>query len=186
MTATVLRGRLNYKRVAQYFRRSGLTVYVERLPDGEYLLSDKLVMVKCLPSQEISLYTGFPDEWAGARFDCGKGPAIQPDETYIARFWDNRMAEEWHPLTLTRELREVPDSTSGKPGGLWRKFTFEDAQLVERVSYFNKSMLDMFSPDLDELEEYQFEQVGHNGPMRVAGVYGYIALVMPGRNIENR
>lgn len=184
MTATTLRGRLNYKRVAQYFKRSGLTIYVERLPDGEYLLSDKLAMVKCLPGSEMSLYTGFPDEWVGARFDCGKGPAVQPTETHIARFWENRMAEEWHPLTLTRELREVPDSVKCKPGVLWRKFTFQDTQLVERASYFNKSMIDMISPDLFELEDFQFEQIGHSGPMRIAGVYGPIALVMPGRDIE--
>lgn len=184
--ATVLRGRLNYKRVASYFKKSGLTVHVERLSDGEYLLSDKLVMVKCLPGSDISLYTGFSAEWAGAYFECGKGPAVRPDETYIARFWDNRMVEEWHPLTLTRELREVPDSVTGKPGGLWRKFTFQDTQLVERASYFNKSMIDMISPDLFELEDFQFEQIGHSGPMRVAGVYGPIALVMPGRNIEGR
>lgn len=179
MTATILRGRLNYKRVATYFKHSGLTMDVERTSDGEYLLTDRLVMVKALPDHEIALYTGFPDEWVHARFESGKGPAIQSDGPGTAEWWMNTMASEWHPLTLTRELRETPGSTKGKPGTFWRKFVREDC-----ATYFNKAMLDLISPDLDELEDFLFEQATSGGPMRVSGVYGPIALVMPGRNVE--
>lgn len=184
MATTTLRGRINYKRVAQYFKRCGTTIHVEHVGDGEYLLSDRLVMVKVLPDHEIALYTSFPDEWEAARFEDGKGPALEAGVTGVARFWENTMALDWHPLKLTRDLREIPGAGKGKPGTLWRKFTFEDAQLVQRASYFNKVMLDMISPDLDELDDFRFEQVGQSGPMRIAGVYGWFAMVMPGRNID--
>ncbi len=180
MVGTGLRGRLNYKRVASYFKRSGLTVRVERTGDGEYLLSDKLVLVKALPDHEIKLYTNYPDEWASAHFDSGKGPALQSGKAIMAQYWQDAMALNWHSLTVTRELRETPGE-KGKPGTLWRKFTFEDGQ---RASWFNKVFLDLISPDLDELDDFLFEQSEQNGPMRVAGVYGPIALVMPGRNVE--
>lgn len=184
-TATTVSSRLNYKRIATYFKKCGLTVYVERVENGEFLISDKLVMVKVLPDHEIALWTDFHDECKRVQFAAGKAPAMASSGPDMQQFWNERMAAEYHPLTLTRELREVPGGDKGKPGALWRKFTFEDKQLVQRNSWFNKQILDMFSPDLDELEGFQFEQVG-TGPMRIAAVYGYVAIVMPGYNIEPR
>lgn len=177
--------KLTYKRVAKYFKHDGLEIYVERLATGELLLSDKLVMVRVVcASADLAPYTDFNSDCKQVRFEGGKAPAMDAQVPSMHKFWDGVMDNEWHPLTLTRDLRETPGDPKG--GVLWRKFTFKDTQQVERHSWFNKRAMDLFSPDLDELEKFQFEQVGHTGPMRVLATYGPCALVMPGHNIESK
>ena len=144
--ATILRGRLDYKRVASYFKRGGLTVLVERIADGEYLLTDKLVMVKCLLDREISLYTDFDQSWECAFFEAGKTPALKGGAPGQQTFWDHTMAAEYHPVVLTHDLHETPGEDRGKQGTMWRKFTHEDAGVVQSA-YFNKRILDMISPE---------------------------------------
>lgn len=176
---------LNFKRVASYFKRAGLTVYIERLDNGEFLLTDRLTMVRVsMAHPDLAPYTDFDSAWKRASFMDSKSAAMEAQNPDQQQFWNQLERSEWHPLTLTHDLHEVPSSKKG--GILWRKFTFEDTQLVQRQSYFNKTILDMFSSDLDELAEFSFEQIGHYGPMRVSASFGPIAIVMPGHNIESK
>lgn len=174
--------RLNNKRVTAYFKRGGLDVHVERTENGLFI-ANGFCSVRVEQHPDIP-YTLFDEAWKRATFSCGKAPAVESNYPNQQAFWDRHQGAEYHPLTLTHDLHEVPGDKKG--GTLWRKFTFEDTQLVQRTSYFNKQILDMFSPDLDELEGFLFEQIGHNGPMRVSAVNGHVAIVMPGHNIERR
>jgi hypothetical protein len=182
---TVIRvnSQLNYKRIAAYFKRCGVEVHAERRENGDFFLANGFCMV-WVPQHPDLPYTFFDETWKRATFSDGKGPATENYRPDQGQYWTRHESAEYHPLTLTHQLHEVPGDKKG--GELWRKFTFEDTQLVGRESYFNKQIMDMFSPDLDELQRFYFEQIGHHGPMRVSASCGHVAIVMPGNNIANR
>lgn len=182
-TTTRISSQLRYKNVASYFKKSGLEVSVERADNDSFFITNSFALVR-VPQHPDIPYTFFDAKWKRALFSSGKGPATETTRPDQQQGWDHFMRSEYHPLTLTHELHEVPGSS--KSGTFYRKFIYEDKQLVQRASYFDKRMMDMLSPDLDELEGFGFEQCGHIGPMRVSAVNGYIAIVMPGHNIASR
>lgn len=167
-----------------FLKREGNTVHVERYEQG-FLLSTSYhvfhVFHVDVPvfAELVAPYTSFPAEWKCANFPDGKEPATEGGPR-AARIW-----KEWSEatnlchLSLTRDLREVPHARN-KPGTLWRKFLHGNETI-----WIAKNLCDVFSPDVDELEGFTWQQQKPGMPIRVSHPdYGPLALCMQGNNID--
>ena len=167
-----LTAQLNNKFIANYFKKTTTRVHAQRTEHYQ-LLTDSVVCVR------VSHYTNvapsdFPQIWKMAIWPSPKEAPVEagPDLEAKWKFWDALEVE--HVLMLTHQLLEVPSSTKGKPGLLFRKFLAGDTPV-----YLDKRVMDMLSPDLDELKDFRFEQLnGDRGVVRVTVRYN-VVYVMP-------
>lgn len=164
-----------------FLKREGNTVHVERFEQGFLLSTSYHVFSLDAPvfAEMVMPYTQFSPEWSGATFENGKEPATEGGPR-AARIWKEwSQASNLCRLSLTRDLREVPHARN-KPGTLWRKFLHGNETI-----WIAKSLCDVFSPDLDELENFTWQQQKPGMPIRVSQPEGGpIALCMQGNNID--
>jgi hypothetical protein len=177
-------GQLSTKRVAQYMkqRHKEIRLYVERCDDGTFFLADSFLIVKVSQSNDLFPYTFYEKEWPRATFYEKEMTATEGGANCSA-LWQREAANEFKPLLLTDELKEVP-SVKGRPGTFYRKLDWND--LLFKPVYLDKKFTDMFSPDLDELEGFLFEGRDNNLPVRISAVNGIVAYVMPMYQKEER
>lgn len=179
ITPRNITGVLNPKRVGAYMKQShkqGNRIRVQRREDGSFLIADGYVAVHVPPSPDLLPYTSFDPTWERATFDEGMVPTEGgPD---IESMWKAWTSEDMLTLTLTQYLWELPGDRN-KPGHLYRKFAWYNLMAEVGETYISKKLCDMLSPDLDELQGFQFETKDKNKPVRVAAIYGYVAVMMP-------
>lgn len=173
---------LSIKRVAAYFKQSHKenAILVERRADGSFFLSDRVtvIAVSFYHISDLFPFTFFDANWQRATFPTKVMVADEggPD---ITALWEREIAGEKEALTLTHYLWELPGARN-KPGTLHRKFaTYDEQEEEQREIFVKKSICDLLSPDLDELEGFLFEQAGTAQPVRVAAKYGYVGILMP-------
>jgi hypothetical protein len=179
-TTRNITGVLNPKRVGAYMKQSHKqenSIRVQRREDGSFLIADGFVAVHVPPSPDLFPYTYFEASWERATFEHGNNLPTEggPD---IESMWQSWTKEEMKTLTLTQYLWELPGDRN-KPGHLYRKFTWYNLTAETGETYLKKQICDMLSPDLDELKGFQFETKDKEKPVRVAAVYGYVAVMMP-------
>lgn len=97
--------------------------------------------------------------------------------------WQRENAKTFRTLLLTPELRELPGMRN-KPGQLLRRlwFPLDDEPTPEthwQALYMEKSYLDLFAVDLDELAGFRFETTRIPAPVRISSRIGICALLMP-------
>lgn len=176
ITATTrITGELSIKRVGAYFKQSHKEhpIRVERRDDGSFFLADGLVAVAVPQHPDLFPFTHIDATWERATFYPKEMHASEggPD---IVSLWDTLTQDTTlATLTLTHYLWEIPGARN-KSGALFRKFT-----QGERDLYIKRTLCDLLSPDLDELEGFCFEQAGKDKPVRVAARNGFVAILMP-------
>lgn len=147
---------LTYKWIASYFKRCGVTIRVNRLEDGTYLIANSWLMVHVPMHPDLAQF-----------LDGVEGG------TDVARVWNQyEHLEVTHQLTVTRDLYEVPGERK-KPGTFYRKLV--DGQYS---THLDKKFCDMFSPDLGELEGFLFEEIV-GGFVRVSAINGHVGYLAP-------
>jgi hypothetical protein len=145
-------------------------------------MTDNFLAVKVCMCSELSQwlhYTGEGDRWGFYAKD------FVPAEggTDITYAWNQFEGKDLQKLTVSHFLLEIGTS-KGKPGKLYRKLaSYKEGQESLRVM-LDKSYTDMLTPDIDELEGFQFETQGKGKPVRVASRSGYCAVIMPLVNAE--
>jgi hypothetical protein len=179
-TTRNITGVLNPKRVGAYMKQShkqGNSIRVQRREDGSFLIADGFVAVHVPPSPDLFPYTYFEASWERATFEHGNNLPSEggPD---IESMWQSWTSEDTLTLTLTHYLYEIAGDRN-KPGHLYRKFAWYNLTAEVGETCVKKQICDMLSPDLGELEGFLFETTGKDHPVRVAAVYGYVAVMMP-------
>lgn len=176
MTTTQITSALNTKQIAHYFQKCGRIVYAERIDEnGEFLLSDKFILVRVLASDLFGPLTSFDPTWQRAVLSPGETIHEGSPADNMIGYWQRHLDAERQPLTLTHDLLEVP-GTRGKRGTLYRKLVFGNDQ---GTVYIDRGLLDVLSIDLDDLESFGFEGTGCDDPICVAARYGYVAIIKP-------
>lgn len=167
---------LVYKRIAAYLKKKD-RVTAERLEDGTFLLSDGLLMVHVPSHPDLFPYVHFSAEWERATFR-GKSPLPTEGAPDGLQLWTRLQSEEViAPLVLTHYLYECAGARNA-PGILYRKLFFlQDEQ--EHITWIDKRMTDLLSPDVDELEGFLYESTSYRDTVRVSAVNGIAAYLMP-------
>lgn len=174
MATKEITAKLDEKRVIAYFKKQA-RVFVQNT-EHDYYIGDGFVSVKIPNYIDIAPFHLLDNTTHNSFTTGGKDATVStwPDMASAWAQWA-KLDLECEPK-LTHELLEIANSSKGKPGSFYRKFLANDASV-----YYSKTILDMFSPDLAELEDFFFERLtGYNrGLMRISAKYGHVAYVMP-------
>lgn len=172
MAVQQITGSLDDEAVVNHFKKQS-PVHISRT-EHDYLLTDKICVVR-VPNYTSLAPFALDPTWQRATFISSKEVPTEAGPDLEAKWKAWEALEVEGQLALTHELLEVPGSVKGKPGIFYRKFA-----LGPETYLYDKRVLDMLSPDLDELEGFLFEQMkNERGLMRVSAKYGHVAFVMP-------
>jgi hypothetical protein len=170
---------LSEKRVLAYFKKPvGTSVSVVRT-ESDYLLTDKNLLVRVPASTNLGTLA-FDEGWQQATWPSLKEPAVEAGPDLESKWKEWEAAPALFEPELTHQFLEIPVAGHHHPGLLYRKFV----AVGRGPWYYDKRFLDLFSPDVMDLEDFLFEhldRVTPDGLMRVSARYGPVAYLMPMR-----
>lgn len=175
MTVRNISGAVNTKRLGAYFKKAHKTedIFVEK--SEEVYLSDRLILVRTFPVAEISLF--IPQEYEKACYSHGNDYP-EPSTSSMKNGWD--MFQQYPILVELEATRYLYECYAVKrTATYYRKLVTKDE--AKREILVNRAMLDIFSLDGDNLDEFLLELLdnGRGGMVRISARYGHVAFAMP-------
>ena len=179
-------GQMEPKPLAAYLKRAhkDRNIYVEKTADALYLC-DSNMLVKTTSHPLLSVWT--EHEFDRAKFSWEMAIA-SPWNTSLKALWEQYL--DFPLITAvqcTPFLFEAPRYK--QPSLYYRRLEAkepgEDGR--KRAVWVDRAMLDVFSPDPDDLNDFLLEMVDTGilgryrefGMLRIAGAGGYVAFCMP-------